>query len=107
MAAHPLIDRHDLMGKWGLVSERTSEPEFRDAIRLVLGYESDGIDTGPFFDLPADLAHARACRFAGQVEGIEIAMEALTDPTYIAQQREGIKEQIQRAKEQDPDGRPD
>ena len=78
---------------WGLIGDRlASDSALKAAVLLVLGYEQDLVPTGPFIDLPADIAHAQACFAAGKREGLDRAALSLLDPDYIADVRERLDE---------------
>ena len=103
---HARLDMHGLIQKWGLVAERTSDHKLHEGIALILGYEADLLDTGAHFHLAPDIAGRLRDREEGQREGLAMALRALTDHEYIADQRGQLEDRIERLeKEQETDAR--
>lgn len=83
---------------WGYVAEHlAADQKLVDAVAFVLGFEQDRVDVKHIAGVPCDVAYPEVANRLGVVEGLAVAISALTDAGYIADRREelGAKEKKQ------------
>lgn len=76
---------------WGYVAEHlAADQKLVDAVTFVLGFEQDRVDVKHIAGMPCDIAYPEVANRLGVVEGLAVAISALTDSAYIANRRDDL-----------------
>lgn len=87
----------EVYSRWGLVVERiAADSELKEAVLMVLGYETVRLEKRPDLRTLPEADYARLCHVDGEEEGLGIALRALTDRKYIEEQRGLILDRTER-----------
>jgi hypothetical protein len=76
---------------WGYVAEHlAADQKLVDAVGFILGFEQDRVDVKHIAGVPCDIAYPEVANRLGVVEGLAVAISALTDSAYIAARRDDL-----------------
>ena len=88
-------DQNKVLAALGMVAEKVAaDTDLCAAVKLLLGFEQDHVDVGFRQGVPSDVAYPDVANRLGQIEGLRIAIDTLTDAETIASRRENIEARI-------------